>query len=79
MDALKRLVSAKENLAHWKVSASRIAKWHAMIAPFIDNRTGEETVLADKPGRGGNHPEYRLLKDSDNNYFKVKAQVIESL
>lgn len=59
-------------------SASRIRQWQNFISPFIRNDTGEDMVIRDAPASWGNHPEYRLLEDGSNNWFKVKAQSIAS-
>ena len=59
-------------------SASRIRTWQAFIKPFLKNDTGEDMELRDAPASWGNHPEYRLLEDNSNNWFKVKAESIAS-
>ena len=59
-------------------SASRIRAWHNFIGPFIQNDTGEDNSLCDAPASWGNHPEYRLLEDGPNNWFRVKAESIAS-
>lgn len=59
-------------------SASRIRAWHNFIGPFIQNDTGEDNSLRDAPASWGNHPEYRLLEDGPNNWFRVKAESIAS-
>ena len=47
-----------------------------MISPYIDNDTGEDTVLADRPASWGNHHEYRLLTPGPDNFFQVKTSSI---
>ncbi len=59
-------------------SASRIRTWQDFIGPFLKNDTGEDMALRDAPASWGNHPEYRLLEDGPNNWFKVKAKSIAS-
>lgn len=59
-------------------SASKIRTWQAFIKPFLKNDTGEDMELRDAPASWGNHPEYRLLEDNSNNWFKVKAESIAS-
>lgn len=59
-------------------SASRIRAWQSFIGPFIQNDTGEDNALRDAPASWGNHPEYRLLENTSNNWFKVKAASIAS-
>ena len=57
-------------------SASWIRKWQNFISPFLKNATGEDMAIRDAPASWGNHPEYRLLEDGSNNWFKVKAESI---
>lgn len=57
-------------------SASRIRSWQQMLEPFIANDTGEDMVIRDRPASWGNHPEYRLLEDGTNNWFRIKAASI---
>lgn len=57
-------------------SAERIRLWQDLIGPYVPNDTGEDMVIADAPASWGNHPEYRLLEDSSNNWFRVKAESI---
>ena len=59
-------------------SASRIKTWHNLILPFVKNDTGEDMYIRDVPASWGNHPEYRVLEDGRNNWFKVKAESIAS-
>ena len=59
-------------------STARIRAWQQAISPYVDNDTHEDTEIQDRPASWGNHPEYRLLEDS-NNYFRVKASVINGL
>lgn len=60
-------------------SAARIREWQALMKPFLDNDTGEDTELADRPASWGNHGEYRLLEDGTNNWFRVKCRVLNAL
>ena len=57
-------------------SAARIRAWQEMLERFVSNDTGEDMVIKDAPASWGNHPEYRLLEDSPDNWFKVKAESI---
>lgn len=57
-------------------SSSRIRLWHSLISPYVSNDTGEDMVIRDRPASWGNHPEYRVLEDSRNNWFRVKAASI---
>lgn len=59
-------------------SASRIRQWQSALKPYVANDTGEEMEIKDRPASWGNHPEYRLLEDGSNNWFRVKAASIRS-
>ena len=67
-----------EPLSLWPAQA-RIRAWHSKIAPYIDNDTGEDTSIEDKPASWGNHSEYNLLRSDGNNFFTVKAASIAPL
>ena len=56
-------------------SAGRIRSWQQKLSPYISNDTGEDMVIKDRPASWGNHPEYRLLENS-NNWFRIKAESI---
>ena len=60
-------------------SAERIKAWQGMIKQYVVNDTGEDMTVSDKPASWSNHGEYRLLENSSNNFFKVKAQSIDKL
>lgn len=62
-----------------KASAERIRAWQASISAYVSNDTGEDMEIKDRPASWGNHGEYRILEDSDNNFFKVKTKTIEKL
>jgi len=76
---LKELVTAGNALMDKASSQARIRAWQARIAAYIDNDTGEDTVIADEPASWGNHSEYRLLKNNSDNFFTVKANTINAL
>ena len=57
----------------------RIARWHAVIGPYVANDTGEDTVIEDRPASWSNHGEYRILSAGPNNFFSVKASVVNAL
>ena len=59
-----------------EASAGRIKSWQSIIAPYVDNDTGEDTVIEDKPASWSSHREYRLLESGSNNFFEVKAASI---
>ncbi len=73
---LVSLCSASAQLFYYDSSIGRIRKWQSMISPYIDNDTGEDTVLADRPASWGNHHEYRLLTPGPDNFFQVKTSSI---
>jgi len=76
---LKELVDAKNALMDRTSSQSRIRAWQRRIEPYIDNDTGEDTAIEDKPASWGNHSEYNLLKTGSDNFFTVKAASINAL
>lgn len=63
----------------YAASLARIRAWQALVAPYVSNDTGEDMVIEDRPASWGNHPEYRLLQDGTNNFFRVKASVVAGL
>jgi len=75
---LKEMVAAANGLMDKSSAQSRIRAWQSLIAPYVDNDTGEDTSIRDVPASWGNHSEYRILEDS-NNFFTVKASVINGL
>ena len=79
VDALKELCSSSGEFYYTK-SVARINAWHAMIKGYVDNDTGEDTKIKDRPASWGNHSEYRLYEstDSNTNFFRVKAASIPS-
>lgn len=75
LDALREL-TADDDLFRAEGSMARIRAWQRRIAPFVNNDTGEDTSVADRPAPWGNHPEYRLTEDGPNNFFRIKAASI---
>ena len=73
---LLALCSASRRLFYYDASMERIRNWHKLIAEHIDNDTGEDCRIEDKPASWGNHSEYRLLELGGNNYFQVKTSSI---
>lgn len=63
----------------YKLSVARIRAWQQSIAPFVYNDTKEDVTIQDKPASWGNHPEYRIMEDSGDNFFKVKAAAVEKM
>ena len=76
---LKELIDAKNALMDRASSQARIRSWQSMIEPYVDNDTGEDTAIEDKPAPWGNHSEYTLLKNGSDNFFTVKAAAINAL
>jgi len=60
-------------------SMQRIKVWQQKISTFVDNDTGEDCSIEDKPASWGNHPEYRLTSGSRENFFLVKKGVVDAL
>ena len=59
-------------------SAARIKGWEEALRQYVPNDLGEDNFISDAPASWGNHPEYRLLQDSPDNWFRVKAESISS-
>ena len=49
--------------------------WQDRIRPYVQNDTGEDMSIEDRPASWGNHGEYRIL-NPNNNFFLVKTQTI---
>ncbi|MBO7300361.1 MAG: CotH kinase family protein [Tidjanibacter sp.] len=71
---LKELVDSSTGYFDYATSVSRIRAWQDKIRDYVPNDTGEDMSIYDQPASWGNHPEYRLLENSSNNFFKVKAE-----
>ena len=76
---LKELVTSGKGLMDRASSQARIRAWQACIEQYVDNDTGEDTTIEDKPASWGNHGEYNLLKNNSDNFFTVKAASINAL
>ena len=76
---LKEMVDAKNAYMDRASAQARIRAWQRMIEPYVDNDTGEDTAIEDKPAPWGNHSEYKLLKNNADNFFTVKAAAINAL
>lgn len=76
---LKELIDAPNALMDRASSQARIRSWQQRIEPYVNNDTGEDTAIEDKPASWGNHSEYRLLKNGSDNFFMVKAASISPL
>lgn len=76
---LKELIDAPNALMDRQSSQARIRHWQQLVAPYVDNDTGEDTAIEDKPASWGNHGEYTLMKNGNDNFFTVKAATINAL
>ena len=76
---LKFLVAAGNAMMDRQTAQARIRAWQRIIEPYINNDTGEDTALEDRPAPWGNHGEYILLKNNSDNFFTVKAGAINAL
>ena len=76
---LKFLVTQGNAMMDRKAAQARIRAWHNRIAPYVNNDTGEDTAIEDKPAPWSNHSEYNLLKSNSDNFFTVKAASIMPL
>lgn len=59
-------------------ATARIRAWHQLITPYLENDTGEDMAIKDRPASWSNHQEYRVLEDGPNNWFRVKSASLES-
>lgn len=76
---LKSLVAAGNAMMDRQSAQARIRAWQDKIAPYVNNDTGEDTAIEDKPASWGNHGEYNLLKNNSDNFFNAKATSINAL
>ena len=75
---LKELVKSGTGLMDRQSSQARIRAWQARIEQYVNNDTGEDTMVEDKPASWSNR-NYNLLKSNDDNFFTVKASSINTL
>ena len=75
---LKELVKSGTGLMDRQSSQARIRAWQARIEQYVNNDTGEDIVVEDKPAPWSNR-EYNLLKSNNDNFFTVKASSINTL
>ena len=76
---LKELVNSRNALMDRQSSLARIRSWQQRIEQYVNNDTGEDIIIEDKPAPWGNHSEYNLLKSNNNNFFIVKAAAINAI
>ena len=75
---LKELVKSGTGLMDRQSSQARIRAWQARIQQYVNNDTGEDTTIEDKPAPWSNR-DYNLLKSNNDNFFTVKASSINTL
>lgn len=71
-----RELASVGGLLTYESSIARIRAWQEMIAPYIANDTGEDMALRDVPAPWGNHPEYRVVEDGEDNFFRVRTAAL---
>lgn len=76
---LKFMVAAGNAMMDRQTAQARIRYWQRQVEPFVNNDTGEDTAIEDKPASWGNHGEYNLLKNNNDNFFNAKASAINAL
>ena len=76
---LKELIDTKNAFIDRQSAQARIRHWQQFVAPYVDNDTGEDTSIEDKPASWGNHSEYNLLQNNSDNFFNAKAASINAL
>lgn len=75
-EELLRLIDPACHLMDYDSATERIRAWQKKVEAYLSNATGEDQSLGDRPASWGNHPEYRVLEDGRNNYFRVKAEYL---
>lgn len=76
---LKELVDDSSDMMHYNDASARIRAWQQKVQQYVSNDTGEDMYIEDRPAPWGNHGEYRLLEDGRDNFFRVKAESINSI
>ena len=79
IEQLKNLIDSKYAFMDRASAQARIRAWQARIEQYIENDTGEDMIIEDKPASWGNHGEYNLLKNNNDNFFNAKASSITPL
>lgn len=80
---LKQIVSDPD-LMQPDAAIARVKHFESLIAPYVQNDTGEDMVIEDKPRQDDGDIDYRLLTGNDNgangsNFFKTKKRAIDKL
>ncbi len=75
---LLKLVGEDEGLFYYTSSMERIAQWQSKIEDYVDNDTGQDCSIYDKPASWGNQSDYRIMSSSADgrNFFKVRTETI---
>ena len=81
-NCLRELVNSSD-LMEPEAAMARIRRMQAMVEPYVDNDTGEDGEVADRPA-GWSNIDYRLLSGDDgggdgSNFFRTKARSVELL
>ena len=76
---LKEMVAERSGLFHYSAAVPRIRAWQESIRPYVNNDTGQDCSIDDRPASWGNQSDYRLLTDGTNNFFRVKTATIEAI
>lgn len=59
-------------------SAARIKKWQQMVKPYLQNDTGEDEIIQDRPASWSSTQQYRLLTGGmGENFFLTRKEAIE--
>lgn len=75
---LEALVNPVNGFMDYDSALRAIIDMQSMVKPFVDNDTGEDCSVSDRPASWGNQDGYRLLAtDPSVNFFKVKAACIK--
>lgn len=78
-NAFLELADPENALFHMDASSRRIRIWQNRVRPYVSNDTGEDMSIRDSPATWSNHTEYRLVDTGNNNWFRVKTEVIHNM
>lgn len=78
-EALMELVDPANDLLYVDASIERITGWQNSIGKYVENDTGEDMKIEDKPAGWSNRQGYRLLKKGSNNFFMAKEESIKEM
>jgi len=71
-----KLVDPEKELFDKTASQKRIQEWQTKVKPYVDNDTGEDCTIADRPASWGTVGNYRLLVNGSTNFFTVRTETI---